>query len=299
MTPSGAVHPINYQGVVLQADPVVVENVASEVQNVSTVSTVVTTRTGRVVASESRCSSARRLGRALGGARGGGAPVALDDPPGRRGAGGLLGDRRLQPRRAPEKVVAAPAPRLRSARAAHRARLRRGRPGRSRPVRRHGSPTGDRTRPMWATGGPGVVVGRSVDPAGNGVITPGRHGPRRRRPEPGALGRSLGRSTAGDAPQPRRQRRRPRLLGADEHVDCARALHRGRRRAVRPDAGRGRHHRARVSLFIPSSHLSNVANDQIVVRTDGTMAVSEDVSPDGWLGVVTMPGIPLAAAISL
>ncbi len=54
-----------------------------------------------------------------------------------------------------------------------------------------------------------------------------------------------------------------------------------------------------VSLFIPSSHLSNVANDQIVVRTDGTMAVSEDISPTGGLGVVTMPGIPLAAAISL
>ena len=54
-----------------------------------------------------------------------------------------------------------------------------------------------------------------------------------------------------------------------------------------------------VSLFIPGSHLSNVAPDQIVVRADGTMAVSEDVGPTGGIGVVTMPGIPLAAAISV
>ncbi len=52
LTPSGAVHPINYQGIVLQAGQVAVESASSEVQNVSTVSTVVSTRTGRVVAAE-------------------------------------------------------------------------------------------------------------------------------------------------------------------------------------------------------------------------------------------------------
>ena len=52
LTPSGMVHPINYQGIVLPAGQVAVENVSSEVQNVQTISTVVATRTGRVVASE-------------------------------------------------------------------------------------------------------------------------------------------------------------------------------------------------------------------------------------------------------
>ena len=40
-TPDGVVHPINYQGIVLQPGQVAVENVASEVQETSTVSTVV------------------------------------------------------------------------------------------------------------------------------------------------------------------------------------------------------------------------------------------------------------------
>ncbi len=65
MTPSGAVHPINYQGIVLQPGQVQVENVASEVQNVATVSTVVSTRTGRVVATEVQGFSGSSAGLAL------------------------------------------------------------------------------------------------------------------------------------------------------------------------------------------------------------------------------------------
>ena len=65
MTPSGAVHPINYQGIVLQAGQVQVENVASEVQNVATVSTVVSTRTGRIVATEVQGFSGSSAGLAL------------------------------------------------------------------------------------------------------------------------------------------------------------------------------------------------------------------------------------------
>ena len=52
VTPAGTVHPVNYQGIVLPPDGLQVLNVASEVQNVSTVSTVVQARTGRIVASE-------------------------------------------------------------------------------------------------------------------------------------------------------------------------------------------------------------------------------------------------------
>ncbi len=52
MTPTGAVRPVNYQGVVIEPGATLSEDVASEVQNASQVSTVVTARTGRVVASE-------------------------------------------------------------------------------------------------------------------------------------------------------------------------------------------------------------------------------------------------------
>jgi hypothetical protein len=51
-TPSGVVHPINFQGIVLQPDQVVAEDVGAEVQNAAAVSTTVTARTGRIVASE-------------------------------------------------------------------------------------------------------------------------------------------------------------------------------------------------------------------------------------------------------
>ncbi len=119
------------------------------------------------------------LGGALGGARGGGAPVALDDPPSRRGNQRFLGDRRLQPRRRTREGRRAPAPRLRSARAAHRARLRRGRPGRSRPVRRHGSRPELCTRPMSRQP---VVRASWLDAAS--PCRQRRHHPRPARPSP-------------------------------------------------------------------------------------------------------------------
>jgi hypothetical protein len=50
MTPTGAVQPVNYQGVVIDPGATLAEDVAAEVQNASQVSTVVTARTGRVVA---------------------------------------------------------------------------------------------------------------------------------------------------------------------------------------------------------------------------------------------------------
>jgi hypothetical protein len=51
-TASGVVHPINFQGMVLDPGQVQVANVAAYVQEQSTVATTVSSRTGRVVASE-------------------------------------------------------------------------------------------------------------------------------------------------------------------------------------------------------------------------------------------------------
>ncbi|HEY1733958.1 MAG TPA: DUF5719 family protein, partial [Acidimicrobiales bacterium] len=52
ITPTGPLHPINFQGLVVPAGAVVVEDLAAVVQNTSTVSTIVSARTGRIVASE-------------------------------------------------------------------------------------------------------------------------------------------------------------------------------------------------------------------------------------------------------
>jgi hypothetical protein len=43
--------------------------------------------------------------------------------------------------------------------------------------------------------------------------------------------------------------------------------------------------------------LSNAGIDAVIVRAAGTVAVSESANPSGGIGVVTMPGIPMAAAI--
>jgi hypothetical protein len=54
-----------------------------------------------------------------------------------------------------------------------------------------------------------------------------------------------------------------------------------------------------ATVLVTGSNLSQAAFDPVVVQADGTMAVSEDLAPSGGVGVVTMPGIPLAAPISL
>jgi hypothetical protein len=57
VTPSGVLHPIGFQGIVLQPQQTQVENVGTYVQNQSAVASTVTTRTGRVVASETQVFS--------------------------------------------------------------------------------------------------------------------------------------------------------------------------------------------------------------------------------------------------
>ena len=52
VTPSGTVHPNNFQGLVLQPGEMQVADVAAYVQEQPAVATTVTTRTGRVVATE-------------------------------------------------------------------------------------------------------------------------------------------------------------------------------------------------------------------------------------------------------
>jgi hypothetical protein len=48
---------------------------------------------------------------------------------------------------------------------------------------------------------------------------------------------------------------------------------------------------------LSGSVLSNAGLNAVIVRASGTVAVSESANPSGGIGVVTMPGIPMAAAI--
>ena len=50
---------------------------------------------------------------------------------------------------------------------------------------------------------------------------------------------------------------------------------------------------------VSGSILASAGFDPIMVRASGAMAVSEDVGPSGGIGVVTMPGIAMAAPIGV
>jgi hypothetical protein len=54
---------------------------------------------------------------------------------------------------------------------------------------------------------------------------------------------------------------------------------------------------AGATVVVPPSTLAAAGLDPIVVHASGPMAVSEDASPSAGFGMVSMPGIPLAAAI--
>jgi hypothetical protein len=56
---------------------------------------------------------------------------------------------------------------------------------------------------------------------------------------------------------------------------------------------------AGATVVVSGSTLAAAGLEPIVVRASGAMAVSEDAGPSGGIGVVSMPGIPLAAPIGV
>ena len=56
---------------------------------------------------------------------------------------------------------------------------------------------------------------------------------------------------------------------------------------------------AGAMVVVSGSTLAAAGLEPIVVRASGAMAVSEDAGPSGGIGVVSMPGIPLAAPIGV
>jgi uncharacterized protein DUF5719 len=297
MTPTGAVHPINYQGIVLQSGQVQVEDVASEVQNVSSVSTVVATRTGRVVASEVQGFSGSSAGLAL--VPGAAYPESRwTIPQSQDTAGGSSEIDVFNPGAVPESVTV---------------RLRLG-SGPLAPLTDQVAPgatwalaTGKQTRiprnatysaDIEATGGPGVVVGRTV-------VLPGSDS----APQAGMALAVDGQNSAsppaawvvpppGTTATPAVSGAAPAYLaltntsGATEHYTAYTLTPAGQRSLTVGTLPAG------MTASVLGAALLAAGLDPIVVRADGPMAVSEDVGPSGGIGVVTMPGLPLAAPIS-
>jgi hypothetical protein len=298
VTPSGTVHPINFQGIVVAPGQMAVENIAAEVQNESAVSTTVATRTGRVVATELE----QFMGTANGLSTVPGLPLVERDwylPQSQEVAGGSSQIDVFNPGTTTEDVTV-------------RARLASG------PL----APLTDRVLPgaTWvlrtsaqtripdgavysaaitAAGGSGVVVGRVVE--ANGAA---------QAPQAGVANAVGALSTAPASglwvvPPPGTSAI-PAVAGvAPAMLALSNVSGSTERYAVSYTSGSASHTLASGRLVagdavdLASALLARAGFDQIIVRSSGPMAVSEDVGPTADTGVVTMPGLPLAAALGL
>ncbi|HUE08079.1 MAG TPA: DUF5719 family protein [Acidimicrobiales bacterium] len=297
MTPTGAVHPVNYQGVVIDPGATLAEDVASEVQNASLVSTVVTARTGRVVASEVQTYAGASAG--LSVLQGTNQPedhwaipLAQETPGG--------GDSEIDvfnPGTVPEKVTV----HLRLASGPLAPLADTVAPGGTWALvtsRQTRIPAGaSYSAQVDATGGPGVVVSRAVVAPASATA-----------PQAGVAVAVDGLTSATPAnewivPPPGTQAS-PAVSGVGHdaltmlNVGDARATFRAY--AVAPGTRRLLASGSLApggSYIVSGSTLVNAGFDAIVVHGDGPMAVSEDFTPSGGVGVVGMPGIALAAPL--
>jgi Family of unknown function (DUF5719) len=292
VTPGGVTHPIGFQGIVLKAGQTQVENIGSFVQNQPRVSTSVTTRTGRVVASELQVFAGNGSGLAVVP----GAPRTERQwtiPQSEEQAGGSSAIDVFNPGPNTEDVTV-------------RATLASGplAPFAAR-VSPHSTwvlPTSAETRIpkgdtystiIDATGGPGVVVGRMVtsapttpspqagaadaiddlsasSPIGTWVV-----------PSPGSVANPL---VPGASPD---QLALTDTSGRREHYVVS-VLTDGRTRNIASGTVQ-----ASSSVSLGTTLLSPAGLNPLLVHASGPMAVSEDVGSTGGIGVVTLPGIRL------
>jgi hypothetical protein len=297
MTPTGAVKPVNYQGVVIDPGAMLAEDVASEVQNASQVSTVVTARTGRVVASEVQTFAGSSAG--LSVVQGlsqpeqrWAIPLAQETPGG--------GDSEIDvfnPGTAPEHVTV----HLRLASGPLAPLTDTVAPGETWALatsRQTRIPAGaSYSAQVDATGGPGVVVSRAVvapasaaaPQAGVAVAVDGLTSSTAADewivPPPGTQASPAVKDVAHDALAILN-------VGGEGETFHAYTIEPGTRHLVASGslAPGG-------SAFVTGSTLADTGFAPIVVSADGPMAVSEDFTPSGGVGVVGMPGIALAAPL--
>lgn len=297
VTPTGVVHPVNYQGIVIDPGTTATKDVTSEVQNTPLVSTVVTARTGRVVASEVQTYAGPSAGLSvLQGASqpesNWAIPLAEETP----GGGGSEIDV-FNPGTTPENVTV----HLRLA-SGPLAPLAETVPPRTTWV----LATSHETRipagvgysaEIDATGGPGVVVSRVV--AAPASATP---------PQAGVVAAVDGLTSATPASEwivaPPGTAASPAVGGVardalnifnvsgESETFHAYAVAPGSRRLlVSGTLEPGR------SAVVSGATLAATGFDPVVVSSDGPLAVSEDFTPSGGVGVVGMTGIASAAPL--
>ena len=297
MTPTGAVHPVNYQGVVIEPGATLAEDVSSEVQNTSLVSTVVAARTGRVVASEVQTYAGPRAG--LSVVQGLGRPedrwaipLAQETP-----GGGDSEIDMFNPGATPEKVTV----HLRLASGPLAPLEETVPPGETWALatsRQTRIPAGaDYSAEVDATGGPGVVVSRAVAAPATATA-----------PQAGVAVAIDGLTSATPASEwivpPPGTAASPAVSGVANNALSVLNVGGGRATFHAYAVASGTRHllvsgslAPGGSALVSGTPLQDTGFDPIVVRADGPMAVSVDFVPSGGVGVVGMPGIALAAPL--
>jgi hypothetical protein len=294
-TPQGVVHPINLQGIVLQSDQTQVESVGPFVQDQASIAMTVSTRTGRLVASELQLLTGNGSGLAIvpGSPR---TQRTWTIPQASEVAGGsssidvfnpgptaqevtvrtTLGSGPLSPFRArvlPDAVW------VLSTSAETRI------------------PVGDPySVVVEAKSGSGVVVGRAV------AAPSSAQAPQEGLADAVDLLSATVRSHTWVVPSPGLSAT-PVVAGAlPAHLAMTNLTRRRESYVVEVVESSGLKTIATGDLApsatftVDPPTLSGAGLDPIVVRTSGSAAVSEDVGPTGSYGVVTMPGVPLTRA---
>jgi hypothetical protein len=292
-TAQGVVHPINFQGLVLQPDQTQVEAVAPFVQDQATVATTVATRTGRLVASELELLSGGISGLSIvpGSPRPQGTWVI---PQAAEISGGFSSIDVFNPTPLAQEVTVRAT--LGSGRLApFHARVLADSTWTLSTSAETRIPLGDPySAVVEAKGGAGVVVGRTVGAPGTATApqvglanaVDGLSGAIRSHswivPPPGTAATP---AVAGAAPA------HLALINLTGHAESyvisllqpsGTVLASGQ---IEPLA----------TFSLSAKLLARVGFIPLIVRTNGAAAVSEDVGPTGTYGVVTMPGIALAA----
>jgi hypothetical protein len=294
-TPTTVAHPINFQGIVLQPGQTQVENVSAYVQNETAVATTVTTRTGRVAASEMEVltdsTNANGLAIIAGSPR---TEKQWTIPEALELGGGTSSIDVFNPGPNTEDVT------VRTMLAS----------GPLAPFTSHvlpnttwAVPTSTETRipdgdlydaVITATGGPGVVVGRIVgapatSPAPQIGITTAIDTLTQSSPKFEWVVPSPGTAAV------------PALPGVTPaHLSLANStakLETYTLSVMEPHGVRVIAQgslRPHVFITLSAATLSSAGLNSLLIKATGPLAIAEDVGPTGTLGVITMPGIPLS-----
>ncbi len=290
-TAKGVVHPINFQGLVLQPGQTQVESVGVYVQEQPSIATTVTTRIGRVVASELELFSADGSGLAIVPGspqpqQEWAIPLSVEIPGGSSSIDVFNPGPTAQEVTVRTRLASGPL-------SPFRARV----PPQSTWVLSTSAqtriPSGDPYGAVIdARGGAGVVVGRIVAAPATALA-----------PQSGMTDAVDGLSFA----TPTREWLVPSPVSASldgtvpDSLDLLNLSGRSETYAVavmRPTGSRTLESGqipAATSLSLSAPALARAGLDPLLVHASGPAAVSEDVGPTGVFGVVTMPGIPLSS----